>query len=144
MARLTWLRIVVAIAATMVIAVVAISIATPVVWSDLPVPERLAGYIDDARKVTRRHIDEIRFVHLRVEGVRCRRDGGTIIVFEQIEAPYQHNLRAYAVSRWPPAGWDGAVNVSDVATDPEVLAFLGEDEVSCETNPAPRLREVPR
>lgn len=135
MPRLAWLRIVVAIATTTVIAVVANRIATPLVWPDRPVPERLAGYIDDARTVTGRHLDGIRFVHLRLEGVRCRRDGGTIIAFEQIEPPYQRSLHAYVMSPWPPTSWDGAVNVSDVATDPEVLAFLGRDEVSCETSP---------
>lgn len=119
----------------MAIAVVAVPIAVPLVWPDRPVPERLAGYIDDARTVVRRHLDGIRLVHLRVEGVRCRRDGGIIIAFEQIEPPFQRHLHAYAMSPWPPAGWDGAVSVSDVATDPEVLAFLGQDEVSCETSP---------
>jgi len=135
MARLAWLRIVLMIAATIAVAVLAAAIAAPLMWPDHPVPARLARYVDDARTVTRGHLDGIRFVHLRVEGVRCRRDGGTIIAFEQMEAPYQRTLHAYAMSLWPPTGWDGAVNVIEVATDPEVLAFLGEDEVPCETSP---------
>jgi hypothetical protein len=108
-------------------------VAPQVLWPDNPVPQRVSGYVDDARHAVERHVEGLRIVHFRLEGARCRTDGAVVMLFEQVEFPFISRSHAYAMSgTWPPTDWSVGINLNDALTDPEVVAFLGPTESPCE------------
>lgn len=132
MRRTHWLILAAGLGAILVPALAALFVFPSTVWPDRPIPSRFAPYVDSARASIRSNIEGIRIVHLRLDSVRCRRDGAAAIIFEQREPPYLNTSYAYAISgTWPPVGWDGGVGIHDAAADPELAYFLGADEVPC-------------
>ena len=106
----------------------------PLVLRDAPAPARIAPFVGDARSSLVREAQGLLPLHLRYAEARCRRDGGALLVFEQWEPPYVGSRYAYAMSgAWPPSGWGGGIGIGDLRGDAEIAAFLGTDEVHCES-----------
>ena len=111
--------------------VLILTLGAPVIWPDRPIPSAFAPYVDSARASLRDNVEGLRFVHLRLDSVRCRADGGTAYTYDQIEAPYLQTRYAIAMTGiLPPTGWSGGVTLTEI-NDPELLYFLGEQEVPC-------------
>jgi hypothetical protein len=121
--------------AVLVILVVFGSIVVPpLVLRDAAAPAHIEPFLSDAR--ARLYGEAVRLLplHLRFVEARCRRDGGALLVFEQWELPYLGSRYGYVMSgTWPPTGWGGGVGMIDLRGDPEIAAFMGTDEVPCES-----------
>jgi hypothetical protein len=124
-----------ALLALLVIMVAIGSIAVPpLVLRDAPAPAHIAPFLGDARSSLFREAVRLLPLHLRFAEARCRRDGGALLVFEQWEPPYLGFRYGYVMSgTWPPTGWGGGVGMVDLRSDPEIAAFMGTDEVPCES-----------
>ena len=125
-----WVSVV--IVSGLVASLLLLTVGAGAVWPDRAVPRGFSQYADEARSSLRRHIEGIRFVHFRLETVRCRDDGGVAYVFEQIEAPYLQTRYAVAMTAtMPPSGFgSGGVGLTE-AEDPELRYFLAGHEVPC-------------
>lgn len=105
----------------------------PLVLRDARAPAHIAPYVGDARASLLGEVDQVVPIHLRFVAARCRADGGALLVFEHWEAPYLAVRYSYAMSgTWPPSAWGGGIGMEDLAGNPEIAAFMGADEVSCE------------
>lgn len=64
--------------------------------------------------------------------VRCRADGGLLVVFEQANLVRRSHAFAMQGPGADPENWAGGYGVDDVDTDSEVLYFFSESpEVAC-------------
>jgi hypothetical protein len=127
------LRLAALLAVVLLVAIIGTITVPPLLLRDAPMPARVAPYLADARASLFREAVGILPLHLRFASARCRADGGALLVFEQWQPPYVGVRHGYVMSAtWPPNGWDGRTGMEDLAGDPEIAAFLGSSEVSCE------------
>jgi hypothetical protein len=66
---------------------------------------------------------------LQFREIRCRADGGRLVVFDQISVL---SGVAFAMQGTNASGWSGGWSVSDLETDPEIVRFFSESpEAPC-------------
>jgi hypothetical protein len=126
-------RLAALLAVVFLVAIVGTISVPPLLLRDAAVPARVAPYLADARASLLREAVGTLPLHLRFTAARCRADCGALLAFEQWQRPYLDVRYGYVMSAaWPPNGWSGGTGMEDLAGDPEIAAFLGSSEVSCE------------
>lgn len=118
-----WLR---AGAATIVLVAACVGVAPG------SVPAGFADEVDAARRSLETNWDGPPPMTFTFAGLRCRADGGLLVLFHQ--QGFGRNGLAFAM-QGPgalPAAWAGGFAPVDPATDPEIVHFFAESpEVSC-------------
>jgi hypothetical protein len=103
-----------------------------------PVPDRMWPYVDAARVSLEQNQDGLFRSRFVFQEVRCRPDGGMVVIFDQ-RGFFGSDGLAFAMSGNPgdPDSWAGGYAPVDPGTDQEIRAFLGKHEVPESACPVP-------
>ncbi|HEY7115500.1 MAG TPA: hypothetical protein VH475_02880 [Tepidisphaeraceae bacterium] len=104
-----------------------------------PVPDRMWPYVDAARVSLEQNQDGLFRSRFVFHEVRCRLDGGLVVIFDQ-RGFFGSDGLAFAISGSPssdPGSWAGGYAATDPNTNEEIRAFLGKHEVPVSACPLP-------
>jgi hypothetical protein len=96
-----------------------------------PIPDGTWPYVDAARVSLEQNQDRLFHSQFVFHEVRCRPDGGVVVIFDQ-RGFFGSDGLAFAMSGTPssdPGRWAGGYAPVDPDTDQEIRAFLGTHEV---------------
>jgi hypothetical protein len=99
--------------------------------TDAAIPAAYRDAVESARQSLRVHEDWPGRSTFAVRAVRCRADGGLVVVFDQhgLRGPHAIALRGPDAA---PDSWAGALGIADLEHDPEIEHFFSQSpEASC-------------
>lgn len=109
---------------------------------DAPIPDAYSAKVQGARASLEQHWDGLPQPIFRFVAIRCRVDGGILVVFE--ERGGRHSGASAFAMQGPgaqdgPWAWAGGFGIRDIDADSEIRFFFSESpEAPCPPEPAAR------
>ena len=109
---------------------------------DAPIPAAYEAKVEGARASLEQNWDGLPQPIFRFLSIRCRADGGILVVFE--ERGGRHSGASAVAMQGPraadgPGSWAGGFGLRDIDADSEIRAFFVESpEAACPPEPAAR------